>query len=428
MAVTIEQELLTFYDKLNGNISGVSSTVSNINSKLSSIKATNTSLSSAVSSNYQGDGVASALSSFSSINSAIDAINASLTEGPIKVISEANDLITKIAELKKLKDEIDALEKEKSDLGGRWSTSSGKSESEVNSHNNKISELETKISDKEKEFKEKHEEAKSKLSEIKAINPEIKVSKPADNQSDLQQAILQNLDSLQPGQFNKFSYTGKNGETINYCIYVPANVSTTTGLPLHLYMGGSGEVGKAEAGGLCKLLKEGQQSTGVVVVLEAKDSNSYEKTNYLQTAKELSDSVAAKYKCDVKRISISGHSLGGQGCINMAEMYPDYFSVVVPVCGYNDRARGTFVGGSKDDAYAALAKCKIRAVCGVGDTNSINGIKSVAKYVKNKGGDMTITMVPGGHRIQFKEYGKEVTMDGKTYANLLEYCLSFSRA
>ena len=426
MAVTIEQELLTFYDKLNGNISGVSSTVSNINSKLSSIKATNTSLSSAVSSNYQGDGVASALSSFSSINSAIDAINASLTEGPIKVISEANDLITKIADLKKLKDEIDALEKEKSDLGGRWSTSSGKSEAEVNSHNNKISELETKISDKEKEFKEKHEEAKSKLSEIKAINPEIKITKPETNQSDLQQAILANLDNMTPGTFNKFSYTGKNGRTINYCIYLPANATTTTGLPLHLYMGGSGEVRKAEAGGLAKLLKEGQQSTGIVVVLEATESKDYQNSVYLETAKELSDSVAAKYKCDVKRISISGHSLGGAGCISMAEKYPDYFSVVVPVCGYNT-ARGRQAGGL-EQGYQNLAKCKIRAVCGVGDTTSVNAVRTINSQVNKRGGDMTITMVPGGHRIQFKEYGKQVTMDGKTYANLLEYCLSFIKA
>ena len=427
MAVTIDQELLTFYDKLNGNISGVSSTVSNINSKLSSIKATNTSLSSAVSSNYQGDGVASALSSFSSINSAIDAINASLTEGPIKVISEANDLITKIAELKKLKDEIDALEKEKSDLGGRWSVSDGKSEAEVNSHNNKISELETKISDKEKEFKEKHDAAKSKLSEIKAINPEIKITKPeTTNQSELQSAILANLENMTPGTFNKFSYTGSNGRTINYCIYLPANAKTTTGLPLHLYMGGSGEVRKAEAGGLAKLLKEGQQSTGIVVVLEATKSNDYQNSEYLTTAKELSDKVAATYKCDVKRISISGHSLGGAGCISMAEKYPDYFSVVVPVCGYNT-ARGR-QAGSLEQGYQNLAKCKIRAVCGVGDTNSVNAVKVINSQVNKRGGDMTITMVSGGHRIQFKEYGKQVTMDGKTYANLLEYCLSFSRA
>ena len=431
MSVTVDNELLTFYDKISGSIGGVASTVSSLNSKLGDLKSTNSSLSSDISANYQGEGKDAAISSFASINSIADTINSSLSEGPLKVISESNDLLTKIKDLNTLKEEIDALEKEKSDLGGKWTYTEGgsKSKSDVSSHNAKIDEVESKITEKENVFKTKQDEAKAKLAAIKAINPTITISKPAETtSSDLNTAILANLDSLKPGQFNKFSYTGKNGETIKYCIYVPANVSTTTGLPLHLYMGGSGEVGRAEAGGLCKLLKEGQQSTGVVVVLEAKNSNSYENLKYLATAKELSDSVAAKYKCDVKRISISGHSLGGQGCLNMAEMYPDYFSVVVPVCGYNDRKRGTFAGGSTEDGYSALAKCKIRAVCGVGDNSSISGINTVTKRVNSRGGDMTVTMVKGGHRIQFKEYGNQVVMDGKTYANLLEYCLSFSRS
>ena len=429
MAVTIDNELLTFYDKLSGSIGSVSSTVTSLNSKLTDIKSTNSTLSSEISANYQGTGKDTAISSFSSINTVIDAINASFTEGPLKVISESNDLISKITELKTLKEEIDSLENEKSSLGGKWTYSEGgdKTQSEVNSHNAKIDELTTKINEKETDFNTKHEEAKSKLAAIKAINPEISVTKVEDvTSSELQEAVLANLDNLTPGTYNKFSYTGKNGRTINYCIYIPASAATTEGLPLHLYMGGSGEVGNANAGGLAKLLNEGQQSTGIVVVLEATKGNDYQNGEYFETAKELSDSVVAKYKCDVKRISISGHSLGGAGCISMAEKYPDYFSVVVPVCGYNT-ARGR-QAGSLEQGYQNLAKCKIRAVCGVGDTESVNAIKTINSQVKNRGGDMTITMVQGGHRIQFKEYGKEVEMDGKTYTNLLEYCLAQTKA
>ena len=192
-------------------------------------------------------------------------------------------------------------------------------------------------------------------------------------------------------------------------------------------MGGSGEVRNANAGGLAKLLTQGQQSTGIVVVLEASSSSSYQTNSYLDAAKELSDKVVTTYNVDPKRISISGHSLGAAGAFNMAERFPEYFSVCVPVCGYNNY-RGRYCGGKAADGYDSLCKVKIRAVCGIGDTDSVNAVKGIYSNIQKRNGDMTITMVKGGHRIQFKEYGEQVEMDGKTYPNLLEYCLSFSKA
>ena len=427
MSVTIDSELLTVYDKLNGNLSGISSTVSDLNSKLNSLKSTNSSFSSEISSGYQGDGLQTAISTFTGINEVVDSINSSLADGPLKAISEANDLVSVIGELKTLKDEIDALEKEQSELGGKWSSSDKKSDSEVSAHNAKVDEVAGKITEKTNEFNEKHSDAKSKLSALKAINPTIKVTKVEVKQPEVPAEVLDQIANLQPGTYNKFSYTASNGTTLNYCIYVPANAKTTTGLPLHLYMGGSGEVRNANAGGLAKLLTEGQQSTGIVVVLEASSSSSYQTNTYLQAAKELSDKVVKTYNVDTNRISISGHSLGGAGAFNMAEMYPNYFSVCVPVCGYNNY-RGRYCGGKSTDGYASLAKVKIRAVCGVGDTNSVNAVKTINSNVNKAGGDMTITMVSGGHRIQFKEYGNQVEMEGKTYANLLEYCLAQTKA
>ena len=151
MAVTIDNELITFYDKLSGSIGSVSSTVSSLNTKLSDLKTTNSTLSSEISANYQGTGKDSAISSIFSINSAVEAINTSFTEGPLKVISESNDLISKIIELKTLKEEIDNLEKDKDSLGGKWTYTEGgsKTQSEVNSHNNQITQTEEQISAKE---------------------------------------------------------------------------------------------------------------------------------------------------------------------------------------------------------------------------------------------------------------------------------------
>ena len=419
MAVTIDQELLTFYDKLSSAIGTVSSGLTSLSSKLSDLKSSNTSFSSDVSANYSGSGKETAISTFSSLNSTIDAISNSFTEGPMKVISEANDLISKIGDLKTLKDEIDSLESQISELGGRWTTASGKSESEVNSHNSKIDSLTSQKTEKENDFKTKHEEAKTKLAAIKAINPTITVAEVAADTSTVPAEILADLSNVTPGTYNTFSYTGSNGKTIKYSIYVPANASTTTGLPVHLYMGGSGEVGNMNAGGLAKLLTNGQQSSGIVVVLEAGTSSDYTKPEYLDTAKELTDKVVTTYKADTKRISISGHSLGGSGCLHMAERFPDYFSIVVPVCGYNNN-RGK-QSGSSEQGYANLSKCRILSVLGKGDTDSNNSMNGLYSKIKSAG-NMQQIWIPGGHRIQFKVYGEQIEINGKTYTNLLEYC------
>jgi S-formylglutathione hydrolase FrmB len=425
MAVTIDQELLTFYDKLSSAIGTVGSGISSLTSKLSELKSSNSSFSSDVSANYSGSGKETALNTFSSLNATIDAISTSITEGPLQVISESSDLISKIGDLKTLKDEIDSLESKLSSLGGKWSTSSGKSESEVSSHNSEIDTITTQKTEKETEFKTKHEEAKSKLAAIKAINPSINVASTSAATSGVPAEILADLSNVTPGTYQTLSYTGANGRTIKYSIYVPANASTTTGLPVHLYMGGSGEVGKMNAGGLAKLLTQGQQSSGIVIVLEASTSSDYTKPDYLETAKELTDRVVTTYKADTKRISISGHSLGGAGCLHMAEKYPDYFSIVAPVCGYNTN-RGK-QSGSAEQAYQNLSQVRILGYLGQGDTSSIDSMKSLYSKIKNSG-NMRLITIPGGHRIQFKVFGEQVEIDGKVYANLLEYCLAQTKA
>ena len=398
MAVTIDQELLTFYDKLSSAIGTVGSGISSLSSKLSELKSNNSSFSNDVSANYTGSGKDTAISTFASLNATIDAISSSITAGPLQVISESSDLISKIGDLKTLKDEIDSLESQLS---------------------SKIDSLTSQKTEKENDFKTKHEEAKTKMAAIKAINPTINVSSTAADTSGVPAEILADLSNVTPGTYNTFSYTGQNGRTIKYSIYVPANAATTTGLPVHLYMGGSGEVGKMNAGGLAKLLTNGQQSSGIVIVLEASTSADYTKSDYLETAKELTDKVVTTYKADTKRISISGHSLGGSGCLHMAEKYPDYFSIVVPVCGYNNN-RGK-QSGSSEQGYANLSKCRILSVLGKGDTNSNNSMNGLYNKIKSAG-NMQQIWIPGGHRIQFKVYGEQIEINGKTYTNLLEYC------
>ena len=113
MAVTINQELLTFYDKLSSAIGRIGSNVSILSTKLSNLKSTNTSVKSEISTNYSGAGQPTVINAFTSLNSNIDSIISSLSDGPLKAISESNDLISQITILKTKKETIDSLEERK---------------------------------------------------------------------------------------------------------------------------------------------------------------------------------------------------------------------------------------------------------------------------------------------------------------------------
>jgi hypothetical protein len=52
--------------------------------------------------------------------------------------------------------------------------------------------------------------------------------------------------------------------------------------------------------------------------------------------KELIDSVSRKYRVDPKRIYLTGYSMGGYGTFSTALEYPDLFTAIAPVCGWND--------------------------------------------------------------------------------------------
>jgi hypothetical protein len=286
MSVTIDSELLKFDEKLSGAIGTISSGLTTLTSKLNDLKSSNTSFSNEVSSNYSGAGKDQAISSFTSLNSVVDAISGTFAEGPLKVVEESNDLLSKISDLKKLKEDIDKLESDISKLGGRWSKGGSRTDAEVDAHNNEISNLESQKSTKETEFNTKQTEAKTKLAAIKAINPEIKISKPADIAAEVNGQIMNDIKNLAPGTYTMKTFTASNGQRITYGIYVPANASTTTGLPLHLYMTGSGEVGNVNGNSLPMLLKKGQQSSGIVVALQANSGSSYTDPKYLTAAKE----------------------------------------------------------------------------------------------------------------------------------------------
>ena len=427
MSVTIDNELLTFDEKLSGSLGTISSGITTLTSKVEEINSASSSVAADITSNYQGDGLSSALASIASLQSAVDGIKAGIESGPTKAISMAQSLLDEIKTLKEVKEEIGKLESEKSSAQN----------SDATDKNTRVNDLNSKIQTKEKEFNEKHEQAKTSLSELKSLNPTVDAKSVStgtdgtktDNDTGTKSGAVQvqvdsgtgeiraDLLNLQEGRVNTLDYVGKNGKTIRTFIYVPVGAKTTTGLGVTLSLGGDGsknaegsknEPNKGRGGlgaGVGKQLAQGAKYSGIVVVLEAYNDKSYSDPNYLSTAKELTDNIVKTYKADSNKISISGYSYGAYGTEHMLTKYPSYFSQAVILAGGHGVTAGStkihYIIGSKDGVYQSV----------------VSGVKPLTK-------DSKITLeVRQGSDHGINSF-RPITINGKEYANYVEFCLA----
>ena len=421
MSVSIDSTLLEFRDKISPALHTASGMLTTLTSSLDQLNDSARTAVTELNSCYQGSGLTTAIKSFNSINAAVEGIKASFAEGPETVIGMSSDLIADIDDLDEKKKAIDALEDELSKLGGKRSYNAEKTnKAEVDAHNAKVAEKEAEKAKLEAEFNELQEDCKSQLAAIKAVDATIDIS-VKEQEFVYTGSLMEDLKNLTPGSYTPYKFTGKNGRTIQTYIYVPKNLNTTTGLPVTLYMGGTGERGNANAGGLPLMLQNGRQVDGIVVALEADSYSSYRQGDYIDTAIELTNNIVTTYKADPNRISVSGHSLGGIGSLCFAERYPEYFSVVAPVSGYNyDRGKNS---SSLEEAYEKLRKANIVAVSGSGDAKSANSMAGLYNKIKDSGNIVFFT-VKGGHAIRDDVYSKPIEVNGKTYSDWVDFCFS----
>ena len=175
-----------------------------------------------------------------------------------------------------------------------------------------------------------------------------------------------------------------------YILYTPGGDN----LPLIVVLHGSGEIGSS----LSKLkkrepyisLNNGKCKPEAVVLMPQLPKGTWGECK--GDLKALIDHVAEEQGCDVKRISITGHSLGANGTLDMLLAYPDYFSAasVLSPCkdigskmGQISHVPMWFLAGEKEHNYKKYAQ-------------------SMYNRLKGLGGETKLTLVPGyGHPIQF---------------------------
>ena len=165
-------------------------------------------------------------------------------------------------------------------------------------------------------------------------------------------------------------------------------------LPLIVVLHGSGEIG-SDLGKLKKRepylsLKSGKCAPDAVVLMPQLPKGTW--GEYKADLKALIDHVSGEQGCDVKRISITGHSLGANGTLDMLLAYPDYFSAASVLSPCKDI-------GSKMEQ---ISHVPIWFLAGEKEHNYKRYAQSMYDRLTKLGGEAKLTLVPGvGHPIQF---------------------------
>lgn len=171
--------------------------------------------------------------------------------------------------------------------------------------------------------------------------------------------------------------------TMQYWLNVPENA--TDGMPLVIFLHGSGEVGQpyaVENLPQAKYMENYSGSTPFISIVPVATANAWVPS----TVKGLVDKIATEYKSNPNKIYIWGFSLGGVGTWATVNNYPDYFAAAIPIsgCPYNVSATN-------------FTQVKLRAISG--DTGDEVGraacMRNFVNEIKSSGGSATMETASG---------------------------------
>jgi predicted peptidase len=124
---------------------------------------------------------------------------------------------------------------------------------------------------------------------------------------------------------------------MNYIIYYPDNLNLSEKNPLVIYLHGLGEFGGdiqntlAPSSYFTNNMRQGKFQQKAIFLAPQCSSSQKKWIDCFDNLKGLIDSVIQQYNVDTKRISMTGHSLGGQGVFDFIVTYPGFLAAAAPL-------------------------------------------------------------------------------------------------
>ena len=182
-------------------------------------------------------------------------------------------------------------------------------------------------------------------------------------------------------------YELKSLENLQYYLYIPSN--PTNNMPLIMYLhGGTNKKSNVESllttDGFPKYLYDGYYGNLRAYVVIPKLTNNY--TGWVDVSDELRNLIKemyTNYKIDLKKVSLTGHSMGGTGTYQVQIKLSNTFACIAPMSGS--------VKNSEVNLNA-LSKTKIWAFVGTNDKIvDPSSTRTIIETLKNKGLNARLT-------------------------------------
>ncbi len=215
-----------------------------------------------------------------------------------------------------------------------------------------------------------------------------------------------NRKTTETGKFEAKIFS-KDGKTIPYRLFVPANYDKTKKYPLVLWLHGSAGRGddneKQITGGntpgatIWTKPENQAKNPAFVVAPQCPVGEYWTSTNaelrpsgQMEMVVELLKDLQKQYSVDADRLYVTGQSMGGYGTWSIIAEYPEMFAAAIPLCG----------GGNVSKAKN-LTKIPIWAFHGDADeTVSVEKSRNMIEAIKKAGGNPKYTEYKGiGHAV-----------------------------
>ncbi len=315
---TIPQDLTDFKKKIEPKLSDMESSCTDLSDKITNCVTYAKTAQDSFSSAYNSENKQSILKKFDNISNLYNKISTSVSSDLGKMVSTSKEIVETVTELEDINKKIEEQQK----------IISSTKKDEKN-YNKIISEANSEIDKLNKDFTKKSEEAEEKLKALKGMDADLQFVKDFTSTD-----YLSKIDQLNGGSFEKMSYKASNGVVVDYYLWIPNYGEEVEGLPVHMYLHGSGENGSGVLNcGLPKLIADGSVVPEGIVICPQSHGSNFDDPKYQDALVELSGKIADECNGDRNKISISGHSWGAITGYTMLTRYPDYFSAFMPISG-----------------------------------------------------------------------------------------------
>lgn len=183
--------------------------------------------------------------------------------------------------------------------------------------------------------------------------------------------------------------------SLKYLLSLPAGYDENKKYPLVIFLHGSGERGtnlnKVKNQGIPMEIAAGKSFPFIMAAPQCPDDDQWNP----DALNVLYQELVSTYNVDIKRVYLTGLSMGGYGVWKFAETYPEYFAALAPICG----------GGTPD--YVSVLK-DIPVWVFHGEQDNVVPLAeadTLVKTLKSCGGNVKFTVYPDlGHNSWTRTY------------------------